>query len=58
MHSGIKGNEKEDEKAKEGVIKERKNKIPKSYELEGARLSLMMQKLASEYIMHMKRLNQ
>ena len=59
-HSGEKGNEKANELAKKGTEKTTEKEInletPREYELEGARLSELTQKLAYKHILKLKNL--
>ena len=59
-HSGDKGNENADRKAEEGADKEKDDtidlKIPKDYELEGAKLNKLIQQLAYMHVQEQKQI--
>ena len=59
-HSGNEGNKNADKKAEEGANKEKDDaidlKIPKDYELEGAKLNKLTQKLAYMHVQEQKQI--
>ena len=59
-HSGDEGNEYTDKKAEEGANKEKEDtidlKVPKDYELEGAKLNKLTQKLAYMHVQEQKQI--